>query len=191
MMALSADARVSDKLACSCRPQSMSEGSRSDIRRTYGIDAIFDSEGWRHNNIGRLLNNALARFEHCVLTILAQDGHSDIRYSYINLARNLDAGGTIITELAQRSGITKQAMGEMVAQCNRLGLVERIGDSRDRRAKIVRFTPAGLEWREAFCLALSKAEQEMRDGLGYQRTDAIASALSLYGGSFDGAGKPD
>jgi DNA-binding MarR family transcriptional regulator len=150
---------------------------------TYG-----DQSAWRHQNIGRLLNNALNRFETRVLEILAENGHKEVRYSHINLTRNLDITGTITTELARRAGMTKQAMGEIVEQCEQIGLVERVRDKRDARAKIVKFTKAGLEWLEAFRIALTKAEREMRDELGYLRTDAIASALQAYGRNFDQLG---
>lgn len=152
-----------------------------------GADAI-DDEAWRHSNIGRLLANALNRFERRVFEILAENGHEEVRYSYLNLTRNLDVAGTITTELARRAGMTKQAMGEIVEQCEQLGLVERVRDKRDARAKIVRFTPDGLQWLDAFRAALTTAEQEMRDELGYLRTDAIASALQSYGRDFDQLG---
>lgn len=149
---------------------------------------VTDDESWRHSNIGRLLTNALNRFERRVFEILAENGHEEVRYSHINLTRNLDVSGTITTELARRAGMTKQAMGEIVEQCERLGLVERVRDKRDARAKIVKFTADGLAWLNAFRAALARAEQEMRDELGFLRTDAIASALEIYGHDFDQLG---
>lgn len=146
------------------------------------------SETWRHSNMGRILNNAVNRFDRRVLDILAENGHKEARFTHLNLTRNLDLAGTRTTELARRAGVTKQAMGEIVEQCEQLGLVVRIPDKRDARAKIVKFTDAGREWLEAFRVALEKAEQEMRDELGYLRTDAIASALQVYGHKFDQLG---
>lgn len=154
-----------------------------------GNSSPVDQEAWRHHNIGRILNNALTRFEARVLEILVEGGHDQVRSSHINLTRNLDMAGTITTELARRAGMTKQAMGEIVEQCEQLGLVERVRDKRDARAKIVRFTKAGRDWLEAFRIALTKAEQEMRDELGYLRTDAIVSALDAYGHNFDQLGR--
>jgi len=145
-------------------------------------------EAWRHHNMGRVLINASNRFEQRVLQILAEEGHGEIRYSHINLTRNLDVAGTITTELARRAGMTKQAMGEIVEQCEQMGLVERIRDKRDARAKVVRFTKLGLQWLESFHIALIKAEDEMRNELGYLRTDAILSALETYGHDYDQLG---
>lgn len=154
-----------------------------------GQSKIVDGqEAWRHYNMGRVLINASNRFERRVLQILTEEGHGEIRYSHINLTRNLDVGGTITTELARRAGMTKQAMGEIVEQCEQLGLVERIRDKKDARAKIVRFTKLGLQWLESFHLALVKAEEEMRNELGYLRTDAILSALETYGHDYNQLG---
>ena len=153
------------------------------------VAAAFADDSWRHSNIGRIMTNALNRFEQRVLEILAENGHNEVRFSHMNLTRNLDLTGTITTELARRAGMTKQAMGEIVEQCEQLGLVERIRDKRDARAKIVRFTDLGLEGLEAFHAALTSAEQEMRGELGYLRTDAIASALEAYGHAFDQLGR--
>lgn len=140
-----------------------------------------DPEAWRHSNMGRLLNNALVRFERRVLDQLAERGHPRVRRLHINLTRHLDVGGTTSTELARRAGMTKQAMAEIVEKCEQLGLVTRIPDPKDARAKIVIFTATGLAWLAAFKESIAVAEQEMREELGYLRVDAIASALQRYG----------
>src|SRR5262249_29839575 len=61
------------------------------------------TDGWRHDNIGRLLNNAVRRFEDRVLELMAEAGYADARISHLNLTRNLDRDGTRLTELAARA----------------------------------------------------------------------------------------
>ena len=140
---------------------------------------------WRHANIGRLLNNAVRRFEARVLTLMSAKGHAETRISHVSLTRNLDIGGTRLTELARRAGMSKQAMAELVDQCEALKLVERADDPSDRRARLVVFTPAGLAWLEAFRTAVDLAEAEMRTELGNETTDAIARGLAAYGAHHD------
>ncbi|MGC2779915.1 MAG: MarR family transcriptional regulator [Bradyrhizobium sp.] len=140
---------------------------------------------WRHANIGRLLNNAVRRFESRVLELMATSGHGETRIAHVGLTRNLDVEGTRLTELARRASMSKQAMGELVDQCSELGLVAREADPRDRRARLVRFTPAGLRWLEAFRDAVDVAEREMRAELGKAAMDAIVQGLSAYGARFD------
>src|SRR5215831_6661753 len=86
---------------------------------------------WRHANIGRLLNNAVRRFEARVLELMSARGHVETRIAHVSLTRNLDVEGTRLTELARRASMSKQAMGELVDQCMELGLVGRIADPSD------------------------------------------------------------
>jgi DNA-binding MarR family transcriptional regulator len=76
-------------------------------------------------------------------------------------------------------------MSQLVEQCEELGLVTRKADKQDARAKIVAFTPYGLEWLAAFKTALFKTEEEMRDELGTLRVDGLAMALESYAGEYD------
>ncbi|GLH80632.1 transcriptional regulator [Bradyrhizobium sp. SSBR45G] len=140
---------------------------------------------WRHANVGRLLNNAVSRFESRVLELMAASGHGGTRIAHVSLTRNLDVEGTRLTELARRASMSKQAMGELVDQCAVLGLVVREADPNDGRARLVRFTPAGLKWLQAFGDAVDVAESEMRQELGKATMDAIVQGLSAYGQRFD------
>ena len=140
---------------------------------------------WRHANIGRLLNSAVRRFEARVLELMSASGHVETRIAHVNVTRNLDVDGTRLTELARRASMSKQAMGELVDQCVDLGLVDRIVDPSDGRARIITFTAAGLTWLDAFRDAVDVAEQEMRAELGKATMDAILSGLTIYGTRFD------
>jgi DNA-binding MarR family transcriptional regulator len=140
---------------------------------------------WRHANIGRFLNNAVRRFEARVLELMSERGHAKTRIAHVSLTRNLDVEGTRLTELARRASMSKQAMGELVDQCMELALVDRIADPSDGRARIVRFTPAGLAWLDAFRDAVDVAEREMRAQLGKETMDAILKGLAAYGAKFD------
>jgi DNA-binding MarR family transcriptional regulator len=140
---------------------------------------------WRHANVGRLLNNAVRRFEARVLELMSDKGHDETRIAHVSLTRNLDVEGTRLTELARRASMSKQAMGELVDQCAELGLVDRAADPHDRRARIIKFTAAGLDWLDAFRDAVDVAEREMRAELGKTTMDAILKGLATYGTMFD------
>jgi DNA-binding MarR family transcriptional regulator len=144
---------------------------------------------WRHDNIGRLLNSAIRRFEARVIELMAEAGHVSTRISHISLTRNLDLTGTRVTELAQRSAMTKQAVGELVDQCAELGLIERRPDPADGRARIVTFTKTGLEWLADCRSAVMQAELEMRELIGARRLDDVKTALRRYGASYDRLGR--
>lgn len=137
-------------------------------------------DAWRNSNIGRLLNEAVHRFETSVLEKMAASGHGECTLSHINVTRNLDIQGTRATELARRSSMTKQSLGELVIQLETLGIVKREQDPTDRRAKIVFFTERGRTWLEKFHAALLQTEQEMENELGMTLYKAVKRGLLKY-----------
>ncbi|MGE4335162.1 MAG: MarR family winged helix-turn-helix transcriptional regulator [Pigmentiphaga sp.] len=135
---------------------------------------------WRTRNPGRALSNALHRFEERVMELMSAAGHSHTRRSHVNLTRHLDLEGTRITELARRAAMTNAAMTELIDQCVLLGLVERVADPSDKRVRIVRFTPGGLAWLDAFGEAVALAQQEMADAIGDDSLSLLLDALGRY-----------
>jgi DNA-binding MarR family transcriptional regulator len=70
-------------------------------------------------------------------------GYADITAAHQAVFENIDRDGTRLTTLAQRSGITHQAMSELVHALERAGYLERRPDPADGRARIIRLTPRG------------------------------------------------
>ncbi len=136
--------------------------------------------GWRRTNIGRRMNEAVRIFEGRIVELLREKGHAELTVAHINLTRNLDEGGTRLTELARRAALSKQAMSELVDQVERTGLVERTPDPTDGRARLVRFTPKGRVWLTAFQESLDTAEGEMRRALGNDTVDLMVRDLGAY-----------
>ena len=136
---------------------------------------------WRRDNIGRHLNHALSRFEARVLTLVQRMGYSKLRLAHVHLTRNLDLAGSRISDLAERAGMTKQSMSELVEQCAAAGLIERVTTEEDRRARIVQFTAEGLALLDAFRIAVKRAEAEMRSTIGPESFDVVRCALAAYG----------
>jgi len=139
------------------------------------------AQQWRRDNVGRLLHNAIDRFETRILEQMAAAGHGRFSLSHVNITRNLDLDGTRATELARRAGITKQSMGELIHQLEVGGIIERTPDPTDRRAKLVAFTAQGRQWMHAFRQALEQAEREMESELGAEALQSLKSSLARYG----------
>ncbi|KQW55942.1 MarR family winged helix-turn-helix transcriptional regulator [Variovorax sp. Root411] len=140
-------------------------------------------EGWRTDNVGRLLSSALRRFEERVMSLMVERGHAQTRRSHVNLTRHLDIDGTRITELARRAAMTNAAMTELIDQCESIGLVERLADPTDKRVRIVRFTPAGESWLKDFGRAVAQAQREMSREVGEDQLAVVLAALASYAGS--------
>ena len=70
-------------------------------------------------------------------------GYADITAAHHPVFENLDPGGTRLTVLAERTRMTHQSMGELVATLERRGYVERRPDPADGRARLVGLTAKG------------------------------------------------
>jgi len=153
-------------------------------------------DGWRMTHLGRLLGHALRRFDERVLHLMAHDvqvplalsnlaARAQVSAAHIHITRHLALEGSRLTELAERAGMSKQAMGDLVDQCEAWGLVTREPDPRDARARVVRFTATGLDWLQAFRDAVAQAEAEFRTEVGADVATVVAIGLEAYAGSGD------
>ena len=148
---------------------------------------------WRQTHLGRLLGHAMRRFDERVLHLMAHDAEVPLALSnlaaraqvgaaHIHITRHLALQGSRLTELAERAGMTKQAMGDLVTQCEAWGLVVREPDPTDARARQVRFTESGLAWLNAFRAAVQQAEAEFRAEVGEEVATVVALGLEAYAG---------
>lgn len=146
---------------------------------------------WRQSHLGRLLGHAARRFDARVLQLMARSSEAPLALSHlaareqvgaahVHITRHLSLAGDRLTELAERAGMTKQAMAALVQQCEAWGLVTRTPDPHDARARIVRFTPLGLDWLQAFEHAVAQAEAEFRTEVGAEVATVIALGLEAY-----------
>jgi DNA-binding MarR family transcriptional regulator len=95
------------------------------------------------NNLSRLLVDLAKDFEHRTLAKCHDRGHTKIRQSHTSLFSNLGFEAVRLTELAERAGITQQAMGKLVKEMEHVGYVKRHTDETDKRAKIIELTAIG------------------------------------------------
>ena len=76
---------------------------------------------------------------------LARRGHPDLRPAHGFALQAIGLRGATATEAGRRLGISKQAAGKTIERLSELGYVHKAGDDQDRRRKLVRITPRGLE----------------------------------------------
>jgi DNA-binding MarR family transcriptional regulator len=112
-----------------------------------------------------------------LLEALARAGHGAIRHKHGAVFANLDPQGTRPSVLAERAGITKAALGELVDELERLGYVRRQPDPTDRRAKLVVPTPAAQEVARLARRVNQGIERRYRKQLGEQAYRALRDAL--------------
>jgi len=91
-------------------------------------------------------------------------------------------GGRRLTELATVADMTKQAMGEFVADLAALGLVDLEPDPADRRAKLVSLTPEGRRAADAARRALRKVDAHWAGRLGAADHATLKELLARVAG---------
>jgi DNA-binding MarR family transcriptional regulator len=156
---------------------------------------VFDSsthpDGWRSTHTGRLLGEASRRFDMRVQTLMAHSEQAPLQLAnlaargkvsaaIVHITRHLGLQGSRLTDLAKAAGMSKQAMTTLVDECEAWGLVTREADARDARAKLVRFTPTGLQWLGAFEEAVAQAQQELEQDVSEPVAQVMALALEAY-----------
>lgn len=147
--------------------------------------------GWRQTHLGRLLGHALRRFDERVLTLMAHNldvplslsnlaARGQVSAAHIHITRHLPLEGARLSDLAHSAGMSKQAMSDLVTQCDAWGLVTRAPDAVDSRARIVKFTAAGLDWLTAFETAVRQTEDEFKMSVGKDIATVVAMGLEAY-----------
>ncbi|HTH79572.1 MAG TPA: MarR family winged helix-turn-helix transcriptional regulator [Ramlibacter sp.] len=153
---------------------------------------------WRLTHLGRLLGNAARRFDERVLELMARDidvplalsnlaARGQISAAHVHITRHVALEGSRLTDLAQKAGMTKQAMGDLVDQCEAWDIVKREAHPRDARGRLVRFTPTGLAWLQAFKAAVAQAESEFRQEVGDEVATVVQIGLEAYAGEWGAA----
>ena len=149
------------------------------------------NKAWRVAHLGYLMGRALQRFDARVLALMAHNvevplalsnlaARGQVSAAHIHVTRHLALQGSRLTDLAASAGMTKQAMGKLVDQCEAWNLVTRAPDPRDARARRVAFTATGLIWLKAFQDAVAQTEAELQHAVGEQVATVIAIGLEAY-----------
>jgi DNA-binding MarR family transcriptional regulator len=168
----------------------VNDSSAQNLEPKGALAHAFDDR-WRETHLGRLLGHAMRRFDARVLSLMAHNdqvplalsnlaARDQISAAHIHITRHLSLQGSRLTELAQAAGMSKQAMGNLVDQCEAWGLVKRESDSRDARARQVVFTETGLAWLSAFQVAVAQAEEEFKASVGKEIATVVALGLEAY-----------
>ena len=110
-------------------------------------------------------------FEH------VREGHGCV-FGFIDVEN-----GSRLTELAERAGLTKQAVGEAANELERLGYVERLPDPKDKRAKIIKLTPSGLDACLTGRRIFAEIEREWAEEFGEELIAGLREAVERIAAS--------
>jgi DNA-binding MarR family transcriptional regulator len=108
---------------------------------------------------------------------LNEAGHSAIRPGHGCVFRYIGEAGARLTDLADNAGLTKQAVGEVVADLERLGYLERAADPQDGRAKLIKLTDLGANAQRTGFTIFAELEREWGERYGAERVATLRELL--------------
>jgi DNA-binding MarR family transcriptional regulator len=129
-------------------------------------------------NLGILLRDPFQEVVRRVSVGLAEAGFDDLRPAHTAVFQHIEAGGSRLTDLAERAQTTKQSMGYLVDYLEQRGYLERRPDPSDRRAALISLTDRGWEQVRAALRIIGAIEEEWASGLGQPRMEQLRVLLS-------------
>jgi DNA-binding MarR family transcriptional regulator len=129
-------------------------------------------------HLARLLLRALRAVQATYIERLQQRGHTGVRTGHIPVFAGLDPGGTRITDLATRAGMTRQMMGRLVRELVDLGYLAADPDPHDQRAVIVTITERGRTFGTEAGAVIAELEREYADLLDDPNLVALKTGLA-------------
>jgi DNA-binding MarR family transcriptional regulator len=141
--------------------------------------------------IGSLLQVPLADLGRRIHAAYAAAGFGDVRPAHYVVFTSLAPDGDRVTDLAARTGTTKQAMGYLVDYLVGRGYLERLPDPTDGRAQIVRRTERGWVANRLAREVVATAQDEWSAAVGPRRfqqlLDALAELAAYLGAEYAGS----
>jgi len=129
-------------------------------------------------NLARLLRDPFLTINARLHEQLDQLGFDDIRPAHGTVMQHLFLDhGSRMTDIAVRAQLTKQTIGYLVDDLERLGYVERVPDPDDARARLVRYTAKGREARKNAGEAVKKIEAKWTMALGKRKMAHLRKLL--------------
>ncbi|HEU4656642.1 MAG TPA: MarR family winged helix-turn-helix transcriptional regulator [Capillimicrobium sp.] len=130
-------------------------------------------------HIGQLLRDAYARFEHELMAATPPWDGAPMRPTHNHVLRHLDADehGTRASVIAEQAGLTRQAITQIVDELEAAGVVTRIPDPDDGRAKRIVYTERGREAFAASRQRIAAISDRWRAEVGDEAWEALTAAL--------------
>jgi len=108
---------------------------------------------------------------------LNRNGFSDLRLPHMAVLQYPSPDGLRPGELAERAGMSKQAMNQLLQSLERLGYIRRRSGEEDRRTRTVHFTKCGHAAWKKIHEVLAEIETEWRAELGDRRFERLKALL--------------
>ncbi len=106
-------------------------------------------------------------------------GYDDLNAAHVGLWRYPGLEGLRPSQLADRRGITKQSVNDLLGYLEEHGYLLRVPDSVDGRARVIRLTPKGWRLQKTIYAEAASAQLRIEEILGPRRYAQLHSSLEL------------
>lgn len=107
-----------------------------------------------------------------------QEAGFDVTVTQARIAQRVAEHGSRLTDLAEQAQVTKQTASLLVAALEKQGLVERVPDPSDGRARLICFTPRGRAAAQYAHSVAVGVEQSWNEHLGPDLARCLREALT-------------
>ena len=136
-----------------------------------------DIEDAKRASLGQVLFKCARLFNEQAIARLRERTGLPLRTAHTALLPHVDFDGTRLTELARRMSVSKQAVHQLVGEMEAMGALERVPDPTDGRARLIRFSKAGMQGMFAGLEVLEQLRREAEGELGIERTARLHQDL--------------
>jgi DNA-binding MarR family transcriptional regulator len=147
----------------------------------YVVKILDDREIFCIDHVGVALWRAATAWKERLHSEMVRRGHAWYGDARGVIAIHLDSRGLPQSELVARTGLSKQAVQQLLDGLEQDGIIERIASVKDRRSKRVVYTAQGrASVRDALAVK-QQIEEEYRARLGDRTFNALRTALRKLG----------
>lgn len=148
--------------------------SLTEFARTFDFEQYY---AIRDSSMGRLMWR-LKRYMHdFVEPRLESSGFPRFQMSSLSVLGNLNEQGVTTTELARRSGVTKQAMSKVVKMLEEQGYVYTQAHEKDARSTVIFLSQRGMELLICIYHAMNELKRKFAEIIGEEEMEHLAGTM--------------
>ena len=154
-------------------------------RKSPDCQFLASLEKAKQASVGQLLFKAARLFNERAMGTIQVRSKVKVRTAHTALLPHIAWEGTRSSELAQRLGISKQAVGQLINDLADMGVVRREPDPSDRRASLVYFTERGQQALMHGLSVLKELEEQLRQQIGAATMQELQVGLTSLIGALE------
>lgn len=142
-------------------------------------DSLGDLTGYRGRYIGAMLRDVWQWVRDQMYAGVVAAGYDDLSAAHVGLWRYPGLEELRPSQVADRVGITKQSVNDLLGHLEQHGYILRVPDLVDGRARVIRLTPKGRRLQQTIYAEAGAAQLRIEEILGSRRFTQLHHSLQL------------